>query len=393
MTRPGNDGASRRTVLHVIDTMLYAGAQRYVALLCRWSDPSRFRHLVCVLQPRAELKAEVEKTGARMVCLDRPRPSILRPWKLARYIRRNIRDIARLCRSEGVDVVQCHLSDAEFLGIAAAALCRVPVIISTLHGPLPLLPPRSGWSPRNTLRRFTTRLLYGLTSYVVAVSDEVAAEAARLFSVPRGKLVTVINRIDTDSYTEPVDTASVRASLGLGPEHKVITTTARLEPHKGQAVLVSALHLLGEAHPEARLLLLGEGESRPSLEDQCRSLGVADRVLFLGARGDVRDILAASDIFAFPSFAEGTSLALMEAMAAGAAIAATDIPGNRTLLEHGKNALLVPPGDSPALAGALRKLIEQPETAGALSREARAFVRKNFDIRGTVAELERLWNS
>lgn len=382
-----------RTVLHVIDTLTYAGAQRYVVLLCRWSSRQRFRHIVCVLQPGTDLKNQLESAGVPVVCLNMPRSSILRPWRLARYAWSALRTIMDLCRREGVDVVQCHLSDAEFLGITAAAVCRTPVIITTLHGPLPLLPLRPWWSARSMLRRLVTRLLYCWADHIVAVSDEVAAEARRLFRAPSSKITTIINRIDTESYAPPVDAQTVKTSLGIGPQQRVITTVSRLELHKGHGCLLEALAMLAARHADVRLLLLGEGPARPALEEQCRASGLDGRVVFLGVRDDVRSILAATDIFAFPSFAEGTSLALMEAMAAGRPIVAADIPGNRTLLSHEKNAMLVPAGDAAALASALARLLDNPEEAQALGAQARAFVREHFDIRTTVAELERLWQS
>jgi glycosyltransferase involved in cell wall biosynthesis len=381
----------RRTVLHVIDTLTYAGAQRYVVLLCQWSSRQHFRHIVCVLQPGTELKGTLESAGASVVCLNMPRPSILRPWRFARYGWRALRQIMRLCRQESVDVVQCHLSDAEFLGIAAAAFCQTSTIITTVHGPLPLLPERQWWSVRSMLRRFVTRILYCFVDHIVAVSDEVAAEARRLFKAPVAKMTTIINRIDTDSYGTPVDKRAVLLSLGLEPESRVITTVSRLEPHKGHACLLTALGLLEPQYNDVHLLLLGDGTARATLEDQCRRTGLVERVIFLGNRDDVGIILAATDIFAFPSFAEGTSLALMEAMAAGRPIVASDIPGNRALLTHKKNALLVPAGDAPALACAIECLFNDSSAAQALGRESRAFVREHFDIRTTVAELERLW--
>jgi glycosyltransferase involved in cell wall biosynthesis len=380
----------RRTVLHIIDTLSHAGAQRYVVLLCQWSSPQLYRHIVCVLQPGTELRPQLESAGIRVVCLNMPRPGIVRPWRFMRYGMRAVRAIMGLCRSEGVDVVQCHLSDAEFLGITAAALSRTPVIITTLHGPQ-MLPNRPWWSGRSMLRRIVTRLLYCCVDHIVAVSAEVAEQAHRQLRAPLSKITTIINRIDTDSYAASTDTTAVKKSLGLGPHSRAITTVARLELLKGHTCLLSALAMLAKHRGDVYLLLLGDGSCHVQLEAQCRASGLEGRVQFLGTRDDVRQILGASDIFAFPSFAEGTSLALMEAMASGLPIVASDIPGNRTLLEHGENALLVPPGDTAALASALGRLLDNPAQAQALGAEARAFVREHFDIRATVSALEQLW--
>jgi glycosyltransferase involved in cell wall biosynthesis len=299
----------------------------------------------------------------------------------------------RLCATEQVDIIQCHLSDAEFLGIAAGALCRINKIITTVHGPLPLLPPRPVWSLRNYLRRCVTKILYRWTDHVVAVSDEVAREIHALFAVTHSKIRTVINRIDTQSYAHVPVPEQVKISLGLRPEQRVITTVARFAPHKGHACLIDAVHALKQQHDGIRLFLVGDGECREELEKKCSNRGIRDSVSFLGNRGDIPVILALTEIFVFPTYAEGTSLALMEAMAAGKPIVATNIPGNAALLEHRKSALLVPPGDAHAMKEAILFLLEHPAIARAYGHEARSVITGRFDIRETIAELEQLWGN
>ena len=113
--------------------------------------------------------------------------------------------------------------------------------------------------------------------------------------------------------------------------------------------------------------------------------------LFLGSRSDVPDILALSDVFVLPSISEGTSLALLEAMAASKPIVATDIPGNRAVLRHGHNCLLVPPGNPEKLAEAISFLLNHPQIAAEYGKNAYQDVYQRFNIDETITQLIALW--
>jgi len=112
----------------------------------------------------------------------------------------------------------------------------------------------------------------------------------------------------------------------------------------------------------------------------------------LGNREDVPQILAVAELFVLPSLYEGTSIALLEAMAAGKPIVATDIPPNRRLLAHGRNALLVPPGNGAALAAGIADLLESRQKATAFGLGARQVVRESFDVSRMLRQLERVWD-
>jgi len=379
-----------KTVLHLIDALNFGGAQQLLVLLAQWTPQPAFKTIVCVLQPDESVRQQIASKGAKVICLNRPRPSILCPHRLIAYIINNIRDIIGLCKRERVDIIQCHLSDAEFIGVLAGRLYGAERIISTVHYP-DLLPRQGSADIRNFLRRMATRMIYRWADYIVAVSEDVAKKLREVFGLKEEKIRVIVNRIDVESLRTTPASETVRASLGLDAEHRIITTVARLMPPKGHSYLLDAMAGLTAVFHNIRLLLVGDGDLRQELEKQCENRGLTEHVCFLGSREDVPDILALSELFILPSLWEGTSLALLEAMAAGKPIVATDIPGNRTVLEHRQNCLLVQPGNARALEEAVAFMLNNPDAAHAFGEKAYGVALSRFDIRRTVAELRQLW--
>lgn len=385
---PHPPGGLPRPVLHVIDGFDCGGAQELLVLLGRTVPRDPYPTAVAVIQPATGMIDRLRATGVRVHCLDRPRPSILNPVKFIAYVLGVVRDIRRICRAENTAVVHCHLSDAEFLGTVAARLARVERVLLTVHTPF-LLPTRRSLDPRNALRAFLTRRIFNLADRVIAVS----AETGRILEglgVDPGRIRVVENGIDVRACGRP-SPPGLRAELGLAPGRRVLVTVARLTLQKGHANLIEALPGLVLRHPDIALLLLGEGELRQSLAAQAEYLGVSRHVAFLGVRSDVPDVLALADIFVLPSLWEGTSLALLEAMARGLPIVATDIDGNRPLLAHERDCLLVPAGDPAALEAAVGRLLEDPDLARRLGETARSEALDRFDIHVMLKAYEALW--
>jgi glycosyltransferase involved in cell wall biosynthesis len=305
-----------------------------------------------------------------------------------RYVIGVIGDIRRICRLENIAILHCHLSDAEFLGILAGRLHGVERILDTVHTPS-LLPSRESHDPRTSLRKLFMPWVLNQADWVVAVSAETGRMLEKM-GVQAKRIRVVENGIDVSAYDLPPQPA-LRQSLGIGPDEPVLVTTARLTEQKGHAYLIEAMPAVLERFPLARLLLLGQGELRGQLEERVRSLGLTGRVDFLGVRSDVPALLALADVFVLPSLWEGTSLALLEAMAAARPIAATDIPGNRPLLEDQRDCLLTTPARPEALAQAVIRLLQDRELAAKLGTQARAEAWQRFDIRTMLAAYERLW--
>lgn len=161
------------------------------------------------------------------------------------------------------------------------------------------------------------------------------------------------------------------AKAVLSREGPLVGNVARLAEQKGHATLLEAVPLVLARRPEARFVIVGDGELRAALEQQARAAGVEAAVLFTGARDDVPELLKSFDVFAFPSHFEGLCLAVIEAQAAGVPVVATPVGGIRETVIHGETGLLVPPRDPAALAGAILRLVEDGELSGRLVAEAR----------------------
>jgi glycosyltransferase involved in cell wall biosynthesis len=148
-----------------------------------------------------------------------------------------------------------------------------------------------------------------------------------------------------------------------------------------------------ERWPHAKLLLVGEGLARPGLEREARQAGVAHRVSFLGHRSDVRDVLAISDLFLFPSLSEGLGLALLEAAAAGKAVVASNCGPMPEVVEDGESGYLVEPGDAGALAEAVLRMLDSPDRMRRMGQRGQQIVGEKFDIRVAVRRLEEIYLS
>jgi glycosyltransferase involved in cell wall biosynthesis len=174
--------------------------------------------------------------------------------------------------------------------------------------------------------------------------------------------------------------------LGLGAGSKLIATVGRLAEAKGHSFLIDAAKPIISRFPEAHFLIIGDGDLRGSLERQTDESGVTENVHFLGYSEVVADLLTAADLFVLPSLWEGLSVALLEAMAAAKPIVATAVAGTEEALVPGRTGLVVPPGDSQALADGILQLLRDPARAQAMGQAARQRVERQFSAERNAAE-------
>jgi glycosyltransferase involved in cell wall biosynthesis len=284
--------------------------------------------------------------------------------------------LARWLRAERPAVFHATLSWplAAKWALAAAVAARVPAVATVQLIPEFELERSSAWQLR--------ALAAGVDRYV-AVSRDVADELVARFHYPPAKVEVVYNAVRLERFEQP-SPAGLREQLGRGLP--VVLTCARLDEQKGHDVLLQAAAQL----PQVAFALAGEGPERARLQALAGELGIGDRVLFLGYRTDIPQLLAACDVFALPSLYEGSSLAVLEAMAASRAVVSSAIGGTDELIADGEDGVLVAPGEVEPLAAALRRLLADGERRERLGRRARERVEADFTpaaMRGRIVAI------
>lgn len=339
-----------------IDTArTWRGGQNQV-LLTAQGLAARGHRVVVAVHPEGELRRRLP-AGIETVPLA-PRNEVDLPaaWRLSRLIREMRPDIV-------------HAHDAHGVAVAAAALSMAP--------PTPA-------PPLIAARRVDFRL--GGSSFSRWKHQRVtrfvaASEAVRVLLVKDGiepdRVVTVHEGIDVDrvAAAEPID---VRAEYWFPPHSSIVGNIAALVPHKGQKFLVDAAATVVREIPEARFLIVGEGELHSVLEHHIRQAHLAKHVVLTGFRPDVLRVLKGLDLFVMSSVTEGLGTSLLDAMAAGRPVVATRTGGIPEVVADGETGVLVPPRDAEALASAIVGLLRDPDRRRQFAAAGLARVRERF---------------
>ena len=353
-TRPVSADTSPKRIAMVLPSMGGGGAER-VALTLIEGFAARGHQVDLVL---AEAKGELlplVPAGVRVFDLRAPR------------LRHAVLPLARYLRREKPDAVQVSMWPLTIAGILARALARSPArLMVSDHAALSRQYAHSA-ATRSVLR-WTTRLLYPAADHRVVVSGQAADDLAALSGIPRDRFKTIYNPI------------APPASIATNPEverlwgdgRPRIITIGTLKAQKNHALMLRAFARL-RGHPDATLMIVGEGPLRAELEDRARELGIADRVIMPGFCPDPWPFLASADLFVLSSDYEGFGLVLAEAMHAGLRLVSTDCEaGPREILDGGRYGRLVPTGDADALAEAMAAALAEPVDPERLRERARA---------------------
>ncbi|MCD4780914.1 MAG: glycosyltransferase family 4 protein [Candidatus Omnitrophica bacterium] len=307
-----------------------------------------------------------------------PLKDLLALYKIYRYLKKN-----------SYDIVHTHSSKGGIIGRWAAKLAGVPVIIHTPHGHI-----YYGYFNAFLTRIFIfiEQLTAGLTDKIITLTNLGTKEHLDFKIAPADKFVTIYSGIHIPDYqASKQGKQKVREKFQLKPGHMIIGSVARLDPIKGNDILLEAFFRLQQEFPDCYLLLVGSGSQQPMLEERCKEWRIQDRVIFCGYQKNVADLINAMDIFVLASRNEGMGRVLLEAMACQKPIVASRTGGIPELIDDNKNGILVTPQQPEELYSALSQLLRQPDLRRQLGRTGFQRVNEKFSIEKMVSDIDGLY--
>ena len=306
----------------------------------RGVDNSRFSHIVCYLgedpgyqNVLADLGYEVIYLGFKKKSLEFFNPGV-------------IIKLAKILREKKIDIIHSQKHKPTIYGTLASIISGNVSVIAHVHG----LARTRSWK-----RKLTNWLILRYVKKILAVSDSVRKDVIKSnWGLDAEKVITVKNCIDLTTIDNiKIDKREARLRLGLTEDEIVFGTVGRLAITKGQSYLIDAFAQVRKKITHARLVIIGDGPLFRDLEKKAADLGVSPWILFTGYRNDVLELLRAFDIFVLPSLAEGLSIALLEAMASGLPVIASNVGGIPEVFGNCDCGKLVHPKDINALASAM----------------------------------------
>ena len=373
----GVAGGRKLNVLQVCDHLGWEGSRMHgVKRLFAWMIPrfdrQRFNVSLVSLRRKDLSEETLDSLGIDISYLQK-----------SKFDPTTLPALLRVIRQKQIDILHLHGYGATTFGRIAGGLRRIPTIVHE-HANLTDTP----W-----FQKIADAVLERETDIAIAVSQSTADFVVKARQIPPDKVKVVYLGVPLDEFSRPRtagEVASARQALGVTPGDFVLGSVTRLHDSKGNSFLVDAARLVLDRRPDCRFIVVGEGPLRAPLEQQAQRLGLGDRFVFAGFASDVPRVVSAFDVSVFPSLWEGTPLTVFEALAMGKPIVATDADGLVDVLTHGRDALIVPRRNSPALADAIVTLIDEPEARARLSAGARVTSRQ-YDIAQFVAKMEQLY--
>jgi glycosyltransferase involved in cell wall biosynthesis len=340
------------SLAYVVNALNPGGTERLVVDMSRVFARDFNLMVICLDEPGTwgrELRAE----GIPVHCVWRqPGLDLSMPRKLA-----------ALFRAAGTRLVHAHQCTPWFYAALSRLRHRAPKLLLEEHG-------RFYPEVQNRKRALVNKLLIRpLTHRFVAVSEDVRARLERYEGLDAKQIRVIYNGVTVPAQIDPAARAALRERLGFRSDEFVVGTVGRFDSIKNLPMLVRSLAAVSQRHPKLRGLLVGDGPEMPRIRGLLAELGLAERVQLTGYRDDARQLAQCMDLFVLASFSEGTSMALLEAMAAGVPVAVTNVGGNPEIVTAGETGWVVPSDDVGALTQAVDEAVRD---AGLRQRRAEA---------------------
>jgi sugar transferase (PEP-CTERM/EpsH1 system associated) len=322
-------------ILHIVHSLQIGGLENGVVNLINNLNSDTFEHAVCCIDSSGPMADRIKRPVDIYSLKKGDNRDYLLSLKISKVVRKVRPDIVHTRNWGTID------------GVAGARIAGVKKIIHGEHG-------REATDPRgaNSLRKRVRKLLGSWISQFVAVSDDLRSWLIDDVGISSAKVAQIINGVDTDFYSPSNQRQSTRARLGIEPDSFVVGTVGRLDPVKDHETLLKAFHSVSTSNEHRKLVLIvvGTGPLEERLKALSKQLNISAHIHFVGQQEEMQSLYQSMDIYVLPSIAEGISNTILEAMASGLPIIASNVGGNLELVEQGRNGFFFSPGSVDALA-------------------------------------------
>lgn len=364
-----------RKVLHVTYDMRIGGTEQVIRNIIENVDGSRIEsHIFCIEQPLGPWGEELKAAGLKIASVHR-QPGF--DFRLIKAIRAYI-------KRERIDVVHCHQYTPYVYGVLAALGCCVKVVF-TEHGRF--YPDFGTWK-----RKLANPLLARFTSHITSISKATREALVEYENFSRKRIDVIYNAVaDVRDKIDQEAIDGLRTELDVSEGCIVFGTIARLDPIKNQEMMLKAFANTLNEVPQALLLIVGDGEMRVRLEQLADELRISNALRFVGYRSEPFQYLGLMDVYLLSSLSEGTSMTLLEAMAASKPCVVTDAGGNPEIVLDQHNGFVVPNNNEHAFSKAMIELVGDSACREALGVAARKRYKEVFSVEKMIFTYEHLY--
>jgi len=363
----------RRTkILYLIPQLIIGGTERHLADLVTHLDKQRFEPVVWCTGEWGAIGDEMVETGIKVI-----------KYPLSFYRPGEFLMAAFFIKRGNFDVFHSYGYGSHFIDAVLAKTQGIPTYISSRRNV-------RHW-PRGEKLHLVERVRNYLSDIVIANSEAVKRKSAEVERIAPDKIKVIYNGVDLEEANTKGAGRNLREELDIPDNYIIIGNLANLKPIKGQEYLIQAFAKVMERANRLKLVIIGEGPERERLSALADKLEIGEHVIITSIKSSRFDLVRLFDIFVLSSLTEGFSNVIIEAMAMGKPVIATDVGGNGEAVVHGKTGVLVPPADPEAMASAIIDLASDPELRARFGEAGKKRVEEHFTLRKMVEEYERLY--
>ncbi|KAA3618742.1 MAG: glycosyltransferase [Calditrichaeota bacterium] len=359
-------------VAHLMQVLHFGGKENGIVNLVNNTDSEIFENYIITFLKGGSLQKMVDPQRCTVVSTGRKwgNDSTL-PFKVGRQLHQN-----------KIDVLHTHAWSTLIEGFGGAKLARTPVLIHGEHGTM---------KDDSRKHKIVQRFIWDRFDRILSVSEVLSEQLAERIGYPKEKIHTLVNGVDLKKFADSTHFNGYKKLVDLPEDTPVFGSVGRLVEVKNYPLLLRAAKKVIAKIPHARLLLVGAGPLYPETKALIRELGIEKNTIFIRWRKNIPAYIRAMDVFILPSFSEGMSNTILEAMACSRSVIATDVGGNPELVSHNKTGLLVPSDDDEAMAAAIVDLLENTEKRRRFAVAGRQKVEQKFTFKQMIRRYEKLY--